>query len=48
MPEAYRAWVKQTGNEKQLTYAEWRSLVRANERHADYGSTVIYMPTFQK
>lgn len=31
MPEGYRAWVKQTGNEKDLTYGEWRALMRASE-----------------
>lgn len=31
MPEAYRAWVKQTGNPKELTYSEWRALARTRE-----------------
>lgn len=43
MPAAYQAWVKQTGNPKELTYEEWRSLMRANERQND--TTVIFMPS---
>lgn len=31
MPNAFAAWEKQTGNEKNLTYEEWRALMRANE-----------------
>lgn len=42
MPAAYQAWVKQTGNPKELTYEEWRSLMRANERQND--QTIIFMP----
>ena len=42
MPEAYAAWVKQTGNEKHLTYEEWRSLMRANEKQND--TTIIFVP----
>lgn len=38
MPEAYRAWVKQTGNPKELTFEEWRALKRADERD---GTTVV-------
>lgn len=43
MPAAYQAWVKQTGNPKELTYEEWRSLMRANERQSD--QTIIFMPS---
>ena len=32
MPKSYRAWIKQTGNEKCLTYDEWRSLVKVNAK----------------
>ena len=42
MPAAYAAWVKQTGNTKELTYDEWRTLMRANERQRD--ATLIFMP----
>lgn len=35
MPKAYAAWVKQTGNAKNLTYEEWRALVRAGEKQGD-------------
>ena len=42
MPAAYAAWVKQSGNPKELTYDEWRVLMKANERQND--STVIFMP----
>ena len=38
LPEAFAAWEKQTGNEKRLTFDEWRSLVRANE---DQNGTII-------
>ena len=31
LPRAYGAWVKQTGNENQLTFEEWRSLVKVTE-----------------
>jgi hypothetical protein len=33
MPEGFSAWVKQTGNSNDLSYAEWRALLRATERH---------------
>lgn len=42
MPAAYSAWVKQTGNPKELSYDEWRTLMKANERQRD--NTVIFMP----
>lgn len=41
MPEAYQAWVKQTGNTNQLTYEEWRSLMRANEKQ---NTQIILIP----
>lgn len=41
MPKAYAAWVKQTGNGKGLTYEEWRSLIRAQDKR-DTG--IILMP----
>lgn len=44
MPESYRAWVKQTGNPKSLTFDEWRALVRATEHHDDTTFVPIYMP----
>lgn len=42
MPSAFAAWEKQTGNEKHLTYEEWRSLMRANEKKSD--TTFIFIP----
>jgi len=45
MPKAYQAWIKQTGNEKGLTFQEWRSLLRANEKQND--STLIFIPVSQ-
>ncbi len=27
LPRSYAAWCKQTGNKKNLTYEEWRSLI---------------------
>lgn len=42
MPKAYKAWVKQTGNTNQLTYREWRALMRANEKQ-NY-MTIISIP----
>ncbi len=41
MPRAFAAWVKLTGNEKNLTYQEWRDLVEANKKQAD--NTFIYI-----
>ena len=43
MPKAYAAWVKQTDNPKGLSYDEWRSLMRANERRQAL-PTFIFMP----
>jgi len=40
MPKAYQAWVKQTGNPKELTYEEWRRLLRATEKSPN----VIFIP----
>jgi hypothetical protein len=31
LPESYRAWVKQTGNPKNLTYDEWRAFMRSQD-----------------
>lgn len=42
MPSAFAAWEKQTGNEKHLTYDEWRALMRANEKKGD--TTFIFIP----
>lgn len=42
MPAAFEVWVKQTGNESQLTYAEWRTLMRASENQTT--SPVIIIP----
>jgi len=42
MPTAYSAWVKQTGNPKELTYEEWRSLMDATRGQQD--TTLIFMP----
>jgi hypothetical protein len=28
MPAAYKAWAKHTGNSNELTYEEWRDLIR--------------------
>lgn len=42
MPAAFSAWEKQTGNEKHLTYMEWRSLMRANEKQND--AMLIFVP----
>jgi len=39
MPKAYQAWVKLTGNDKCLSFDEWRSLVRAGEPQS--GGTYI-------
>ncbi len=33
MPTAYAAWVKQTGNDRHLTYGEWHSLQDAERRN---------------
>lgn len=42
MPKAFAAWEKQTGNEKHLTFDEWRILMKANERQND--TTFIFIP----
>lgn len=42
MPAAFAAWEKQTGNEKHLTYKEWRALMRANQRNHD--TTFVFIP----
>jgi hypothetical protein len=42
MPATFAAWVKQTGNEKHLTYEEWRLLMCANKKQND--TTIIFMP----
>jgi quinol-cytochrome oxidoreductase complex cytochrome b subunit len=44
MPAAYAAWVKQTDNPKKLTYDEWRSLMRANERQRDTAYVPMFVP----
>lgn len=31
MPATYQAWCKQTGNERNLTYKEWRLLVETRQ-----------------
>lgn len=33
MPEAYKAWVKLTGNTNDLSYKEWRNLIRSTENN---------------
>lgn len=40
-PKAYAAWVKQTGNPKQLTYDEWKSLHNASK---DHDPVFIFIP----
>lgn len=40
LPNAYQAWVKQTGNPNHLTYEEWNSLRRSQK-----DNTIIFMPT---
>ncbi len=39
-PKAYAAWCKETGNPKELTYDEWRSLQRLKEEQSN--KTYIY------
>jgi heme A synthase len=39
---AYSGWVKLTGNEKALTFEEWRSLNAAENPKAR--TTIMYMP----
>lgn len=31
LPNSYKAWVKQTGNPKELTFSEWKALLRSRE-----------------
>lgn len=42
MPKAYQAWCKQTGNPKELTFEEWKSLVSASHKS---DTTFIFIPT---
>lgn len=41
MPRAYKAWVKHTGNTNNLTFEEWRDLVRVGQKH---DTTIIFVP----
>lgn len=41
-PRAYQAWIKQTGNPKNLTFEEWDDLRRVNERSRD-GTDIIFI-----
>lgn len=42
---AFPAWVKQTGNPKNLTYDEWRALVRVSQKSDS--TTVVFVPVVQ-
>jgi hypothetical protein len=44
MHRGYAAWVKQTGNEKQLSFDEWEALVRSTRKQDD-ANTIIFIPT---
>ena len=40
MSEAYTAWVKNTGNTQELSYEEWRALMKVNKRQ-QRGTTIL-------
>jgi len=42
MPNAYKAWCKQTGNEKQLSYEEWKDLMAATENQNANSVIIIH------
>ncbi len=42
--KAYPAWVKQTGNPKELTFEEWRA-IKESEKRED--SCLIIMPMYR-
>lgn len=43
LPNAYRAWCKQTGNPKQLTYDEWNDL-RKSRPDDNYVPLILPIP----
>ena len=44
-PATYHAWAKQTGNPKNLTFDEWKLLMKASERSHDVWFVPVPMYT---